>query len=85
MAETILFPLQGAYNKYCEGIIEKKELESIVFSFIMKHPQKFRLNRWNQDDFFDYLCWFFPRLRKSIDRYKDKGATFDAYINSIVR
>jgi DNA-directed RNA polymerase specialized sigma24 family protein len=85
MDHTILFPLQGAYNDYCKGIIEKKKLESIIFAYIVENPQRFCLNRWNQDDFFDYLFWAYPRFGKSIERYKSKGATFDAYINSVVR
>lgn len=85
MNKTILFPLQGAYNKYCKGLIEKKDLESIIFVYIAENPHRFCLNRWNQDDFFDYLCWAYPRFGKSIERYKDKGTTFDAYINSVVR
>jgi hypothetical protein len=85
MKETTVFPLQDAYNKYCKGMIEKKELESIIFAFVVKNPHRFYLNRWNQDEFFDFLCWVYPRIGKSIERYKDNGATFDAYINSVIR
>jgi hypothetical protein len=83
--ETTVFPLQNAYNKYCKGLIEKRELESIIIAFVVKNPHRFCLNRWNQDEFFDYLCWVYPRIGKSIERYKDQGSTFDAYIGSVIR
>jgi hypothetical protein len=43
------------------------------------------MNRWNHDEFLDYLCWVYPRFGKSIEHYKNKGATFDAYIGSVIR
>lgn len=85
MVDATLLPLENAYDKYRKGRIGKGELESIIFSFILKHPRRFRLNRWHQDESFDYLCWVYPRLSKAIDRYKDQGSSFDAYIASVIR
>jgi hypothetical protein len=83
--ETVLFPLQRAYNDYCQNKMEKKELETKIVSCILECPQRFYLNRWKQDETFDFLCWVYPRLGRSIDRYKDQGSTFDAYIGSVIR
>jgi hypothetical protein len=85
MEGTVSLSLHTYYEKYCKGIMKKKDLEGIVFNYILKEPHRFSLDRWTQDDLFDFLCWAYPRLGRSIDRYKDKGATFDAYINSMIR
>ncbi len=85
MTETKVLPLQNAYSKYCEGTIGKRELESIIFAFVLKHPRRFYLNRWDQDECFDFLCWVYPRLGKAIERYRDQGSTFEAYMSSVIR
>ncbi len=85
MTESILFPLQDAYDDYFKSKIGKKELESIIFSHILKSPQRFSFDPRKKDELVEYLCWVYPRFGRSIDRYKNQGSTFDAYIRSVIK
>ncbi|MDR3160849.1 MAG: hypothetical protein LBU28_04460 [Spirochaetaceae bacterium] len=51
---------------------------------MLKNPKRFHLRQRAQDDRIDFLCWLYPRISRAIDKYQDTGATFDAYIGSMV-
>jgi hypothetical protein len=78
-------PLTQLLNRYSQGLISKKDLEGHIFKFILDNYQQFHPYGWNRDDYMDYLCWFYPRISRAIENYQDTGASFDAYINSLVR
>jgi hypothetical protein len=78
-------PLTGLLNRYVRGHLSKRELEGKMFQFILDNYQRFHPYKWSKDDFMDYLCWLYPRLSRAIERYQDRGASFDAYITSLVR
>jgi hypothetical protein len=71
--------------KYSQGLIEKKEFEGQLFKAILENLQYFNLYRWKKDDCMDYLSWFYPRLSRAIDSYKNNGATFESYLGTLIR
>jgi hypothetical protein len=72
-------------TRYSLGLISRKELEGRIFQFILDRPQEFRPFKWNLDEYTDFVCAFYPQIRRAIDHYRDTGASFDAYIASLVR
>ncbi|GHV80289.1 hypothetical protein AGMMS49944_20800 [Spirochaetia bacterium] len=79
------FPLTKLLNRYSAGAISKKDLEGQIYKFILDNYQQFHPYGWNMDDYMDYICWLYPRISAAIENYRDTGASFDAYINSMVR
>jgi hypothetical protein len=77
-------PLSVLFNEYHVGILNKKQLEGHIFQFVLDNHKQFHLFRWNREDCIDYLCWLYPRISKAIDKYRDKGTSFDAYIGALV-
>jgi hypothetical protein len=79
-----ILPLNDLFNKYRSGILDKKQLEGQIFQFILDNTKQFHLLQWKREDCIDYLCWLYPRISKAIDKYRDIGTSFDAYIGSLV-
>jgi DNA-directed RNA polymerase specialized sigma24 family protein len=79
-----MLPLSTLFKQYTLGILRKKELEGLIFQYILEHYQHFHLYKWNKDECADYLCWLYPRLSRAIENYRETGSSFDAYIRSIV-
>ncbi|MDR0759164.1 MAG: hypothetical protein LBF74_03530 [Treponema sp.] len=77
-------PLESFLQTYHEGKIDKKELEGIIFDYILKNSTQFRL-KWPEDECIDFLCWFYPRIGRAIDKYRDVGSSFDAYIAAMIQ
>jgi hypothetical protein len=77
--------LEVYYQQYVCGKLSKKELEGIIFRVILKNYKRFRLYSWSEGECIDYLCWLYPRISRTIDRYKSCGSSFDRYIRSLVR
>ncbi|MDR2418766.1 MAG: hypothetical protein LBD79_06900 [Treponema sp.] len=78
-------PLRNLRNRYIQGLLTRKDFESGIFQVILNDYQQFSLFKSDRDAFSDYLCWFYPRLKRAIDAYNDVGSSFDAYIYSQVR
>jgi DNA-binding NarL/FixJ family response regulator len=72
-------------TRYSLGLISKKELEGHVFKFILDNPQEFRPFKWSPEEYTDFVCAFYPQISRAIDNYRDTGASFDAYVASLVR
>jgi DNA-directed RNA polymerase specialized sigma24 family protein len=70
---------------YREKQIDRKQLEGSIFTYIRQHLSRFNLDRLNRDVCGDFISWLYPRLSRAIDRYRDKGSSFDAYIGALVR
>jgi hypothetical protein len=78
-------PFDSYLEDYYQGNLQKKELEGRIFKYILDNSHRFHLRRWERDECIDFLCWFYPRLSRAIDRYVYTGASFDAYIGSMIR
>jgi hypothetical protein len=78
-------PLDAYLGGYHDGKITKKELEGMIFEFILENYRVFRLSDWDEGECIDFLCWFYPRISRSIDHYRYEGASFTAYMITMVR
>jgi hypothetical protein len=78
-------PLDSYLAQFYEGEINKKELEGFIFEFILGNYRNFYLNDWEEDECVDFLSWLYPRLSRAIDNYQYEGASFTAYIGTLVR
>jgi hypothetical protein len=73
--------LNDLYAEFNDRIISRCKLESSVFIYYFNNQKKTCLSHWKTDEYEDFVSWFYPRLRKAIDKYYDKGASFEAFIN----
>jgi hypothetical protein len=79
-------PINSFYEQYKAGVFDKRELEAKIFQYVLENPEYFGLYFYkNKDERADFLCWLYPRMNKSIDRFEQGNACFDTYINSLVR
>jgi hypothetical protein len=78
-------PLEAMYQKMRAGRISKRELEEGVFQFIFKNLGRYRLWYRNKDDCVDFVCSTYPLISGAIDRYRNTGSSFDAYIATQLR
>ena len=76
--------LNDLYSQYIKGVIERDKFEGLIYQYLVKNQDKTGLNYWKRDDYEDYLSWFYPRLHKAIDSYQEIGASFEAYIGSVL-
>jgi hypothetical protein len=77
--------LEVYYQQYACGKLSKKELEGIIFQVVLKNCKRFHLYNWSEEECIDYLCWLYPRIGRTIDRYKFCGSSFEGYIRSLIR
>ncbi|MDR2661697.1 MAG: hypothetical protein LBC31_01720 [Treponema sp.] len=77
--------LNGMLAEFQKALIDRKELEGRIFVYIRNHPRRFFLSRWNPDACDDFISWLYPRLSKAVDRYSDRGSSFEAYITAMIR
>ncbi|MDR2797660.1 MAG: hypothetical protein LBB80_04890 [Treponema sp.] len=75
--------LNELLRQYIQGNLPKKDFEGHIFTFILENRRRFHLFTWDKDTCVDFLCWFYPRMSRSIDTYQDMGASFEAYIASM--
>ncbi|MDR1238944.1 MAG: hypothetical protein LBK27_02420 [Treponema sp.] len=73
------------FKQYAWGNLERKKFEGLLFQYILENNWRFNLGNWERDDYADYLGWFYPRMRRAIDSYRDAGASFETYIGAIMR
>jgi len=78
-------PLNELYAKYAGKILERGKFEGLIYQYLEKNQSATSLSHWERDEYEDYLSWFYPRLHHSIDSYRETGASFDAFIGSIMR
>jgi DNA-directed RNA polymerase specialized sigma24 family protein len=79
-------PLSSFYKQYTDGNLSKRELEAGIFKHMLDSSEgHYGLFFKNRSDRIDFLCWFYPALRCTIDRYDDKLASFGVYIVTTLR
>ncbi|MDR0451856.1 MAG: hypothetical protein LBH15_02310 [Treponema sp.] len=78
-------PLDSCLAQFYEGEISKKELEGFIFEHILNNCRSFYLNDWEEEECVDFLCWLYPRLSRCIGNYRYEGASFTAYLTTLVR
>jgi DNA-directed RNA polymerase specialized sigma24 family protein len=76
--------LSELYQQYKGGKIEKKEFEGLLFQYLIDNFERYHVFEGSREQWIDFLSWLYPRLSRAIDGYKEAGASFDAYITSII-
>jgi len=71
--------LNKLYFNYLLGDIDRSEFEGNIYDYYLNNQEKTLLGHWKKDEYEDFLSWFYPRLKRSIDSYREKGASFEAY------
>jgi DNA-directed RNA polymerase specialized sigma24 family protein len=77
--------LDAFLDRYERGALPKKELEGAIFEYILKNRRRFYLQDFEKGECIDFLSWFYPRLSRAIGHYRNAGASFTAYVTSMVR
>jgi hypothetical protein len=80
------YPLTVFYQRYKATEISARELEAELFKhFLNSFDCKYGLYFASKGDRVDFLCWFYPIMRRTIDRYDNKTSSFDAYMATTLR
>ncbi|MDR2445431.1 MAG: hypothetical protein LBD44_05805 [Spirochaetaceae bacterium] len=69
------------YRRYVDGNLSKHELEAHIFKYVLCCPNGYYgLVFKDEGDRIDFLCWVYPIMRRAIDRYNSRLASFGVYI-----
>jgi len=77
--------LNDLYSMFIEKQINRGDFEGRVFSILIKNRTKIAGKYWKNDEYEEFISWFYPRLNKAIDSYKETGSSFSAFLTNIVR
>jgi len=77
-------PLSDLYKRYTAGILAKKDFEGKIFQYLLDSIERYRILEGNKNRWNEFLSWLYPRLARAIDRYRELGSSFDAYITGLV-
>jgi hypothetical protein len=72
------------YYQMVEGKISKRKLEDEIYRFFLNDGRMLKRTKKNADEFRDFLCSIYPRISGAIDKYTDKGSSFEAYIAVVI-
>ena len=78
------FCFNELYSRYKKGEIGRKEFEVLIFKNIITNHRRFSLKNWDTEECNDFVSWLYPRIHGAIDSYKNTGASFEAYMCSVI-
>ncbi|MDR1836370.1 MAG: hypothetical protein LBQ89_01795 [Treponema sp.] len=78
------YSLNELFSQYTTGKLNRTELEGAIYSYYLYNQNKTSLNHWNRDIYEDYISWFYQRLRKAIDSYRETGSSFEAFMRKFM-
>jgi hypothetical protein len=65
--------------------MDRKELEKQVFIKTRDFVHISRLEGMKYTNADDFVSWIYPRISRALDRYTNKGLSFDYYVHSLIR
>jgi len=71
--------LNKIYSEYLSGNIELGEFEGIIYSYLINNQEKTCIKHWKQDEYEDFISWFYPRYKNIIGSYQEIGSSFEAF------
>jgi hypothetical protein len=77
------YDLNELWALFMERKLKRAEFEGLVYQYYVKNKEKTQISNWKDEDYEDFISWFYPRLRKVIDLYKDSGSSFESYLSAI--
>jgi hypothetical protein len=78
------YTLNELHLQYVKGLLNREELEAFIYNYYFYNQEKTCICHWKREEYEDYVSWFYPRLKKSIDAYQDVGSTFEAYMGKFI-
>jgi len=72
--------LNDIYSEYFLGGIKCEEFEAILYTYLINNKDKTCVRHWNQNEYEDFISWFYPNLKKIINSYQETGSSFEAYL-----
>jgi len=72
--------LNEIYSEFYSGNIQRGELESFIYTYLVNNKNKTCINHWKQEKYEDFISHFYPHLGRIIDSYQDIGLSFEAYL-----
>ena len=76
--------INNLYSNFLTGEMERADLESYIYKFLIGNQEKTCLSHWEKDQYEDFLSWFYPRLKNAIETYTDIGASFEAFVSKYI-
>jgi len=76
--------INDLYFDYLTGDISRSKFEGSVYEFLANNQEKTCLCHWKKDQYDDFIPWFYPRLRRAIDSYREIGSSFDAFLSKYI-
>ena len=73
--------LNNLYSIFLSGEMNLADFESCIYEFLVSNKEKTGLCHWKQEDYEDFISWFYPRLKIAIETYNDIGASFEAFMS----
>ncbi|MCL2440663.1 MAG: hypothetical protein FWD14_02895 [Treponema sp.] len=73
--------LNKLHSDFMAGGLKQAQLEGQIYTFLTGNQEKTCLNYWSRTDYEDFLSWFYPRLKRAINSYRDIGSSFDAFLS----
>jgi len=76
--------LNELHSQYTTGKIKREEFEGSIYRHYFNNQEKTCLSHWKRDQYEDYISWFYQRLKRAIDSYRDTGSSFDAFMSKFL-
>ena len=76
--------INDLYSQYTSGEIKREEFEGTLYSYLVNNQDKTCLSHWKNDEYEDYVSWFYPNLQRAIDAYNEKGSSFEAFMHKFL-
>ena len=76
--------LSELYSLYIAGKLSRNDFEGSIFQYLRKNLDRYRLFGGNRDRWDEFLSWFYHRLSRAVDLYRDIGSSFDAYVSGLL-
>ena len=76
--------INDLHSGYIDGSLKRNEFEGMLYSYFLTNQEKTCLSHWKRDEYEDYISWFYQRLKKTIDSYREIGSSFEAYIGKFL-
>jgi len=71
--------LNKIYSDYLSGNIDIGEFEGIIYQYLINNQEKTCIKHWKQDEYEDFISWFYPRYKNLIGSYQEIGSSFEAF------
>jgi hypothetical protein len=76
--------LNDLHSTYVNGNLKRQDFEGLLYNYFLCNQDKTCLSRWKRDEYEDYVSWFYHRLKKAIDSYRDIGSSFAAFMSKFI-